>query len=481
MAIQIINVGQAPNDGSGDSLRAAGNKINDNFTELYNALGSTTGRLSLVSSITAANGVSVDSETGRVNISGVVASPTRFGVIKVGNNLTIDSGGVLSANPGNYTLPIADENALGGIKVGANLTIDGSGLLSAVQYVLPTASSTTLGGVRIGARLSIDGNGILSANEPVIPVATTSILGGVKVDGTSITISDQIISVSSDYVKGPASATANAVSLYNSTSGKILKNSLVTISDLGEIVAQRVANIIPFYYADQTAFPDATVYEGAVAFSDADNRVFYSSDGNWISIARTDEINVDTNTTYSISAEDGTTGKKIIRLTASGSGSGSDDVTLVAGSNVTLNRTGDEITISATGGGSGTGLVSRTEVQATTSSIAAGATVNLTITGFKGYALYKVETSNAAWVRIYTSSTARSSDSSRSEGSDPLPGAGVIAEVITTGVETIAMTPAVFGFNDETIPTTDIQLAVTNKGSVSTAITVTLTVVQLED
>lgn len=53
-------------------------------------------------------------------------------------------------------------------------------------------------------------------------------------------------------------------------------------------------------------------------------------------------------TLYSISAADGTTGKKIIRLTAGGSGSGTDDVTLVAGTNVSLARTGDEITINST-------------------------------------------------------------------------------------------------------------------------------------
>lgn len=35
MAKQTINVGTSANDGTGDTLRAAGGKINDNFTELY--------------------------------------------------------------------------------------------------------------------------------------------------------------------------------------------------------------------------------------------------------------------------------------------------------------------------------------------------------------------------------------------------------------------------------------------------------------
>ena len=35
MAKQTINIGTAPNDGTGDPLRTAFDKVNDNFTELY--------------------------------------------------------------------------------------------------------------------------------------------------------------------------------------------------------------------------------------------------------------------------------------------------------------------------------------------------------------------------------------------------------------------------------------------------------------
>lgn len=38
MAQQTINIGTTPNDGTGDTLRAAMDKSNDNFTELYAAL-----------------------------------------------------------------------------------------------------------------------------------------------------------------------------------------------------------------------------------------------------------------------------------------------------------------------------------------------------------------------------------------------------------------------------------------------------------
>ena len=209
--------------------------------------------------------------------------------------------------------------------------------------------------------------------------------------------------------------------------------------------------------------------------------------GTGITVSRTDANTItvassvtDTNTTYSINAVDGTTGKKIIRLTAGGSGSGDDDVILVAGTNVTLDRTGDEITINSSGGG-GVGLSSRADVVGTTASIADGATGNVSITGYKSYALLKMVVEHQAWVRVYTDTASRTADASRAEGVDPTPGSGVIAEVITTSApQTILISPGTIGFNNEGTPTTSIPIAVTNKSGTTRTITVTLTVLQLE-
>ena len=42
MAKQSINRGTSANDGTGDNLRAGAQKVNDNFDELYTALGNGT-------------------------------------------------------------------------------------------------------------------------------------------------------------------------------------------------------------------------------------------------------------------------------------------------------------------------------------------------------------------------------------------------------------------------------------------------------
>lgn len=127
-----------------------------------------------------------------------------------------------------------------------------------------------------------------------------------------------------------------------------------------------------------------------------------------------------------------------------------------------------------------TSLAGRGDVFGTSVSLTNGATGNITITGFKGYMMYKITTSAAAWVRIYTSTSARTADSGRVEGTDPTPGSGVIAEVVTTGAETVLMSPGVVGFNNESIPNSNIEVAVTNKSGGTTTITVTLTIVKLE-
>lgn len=130
--------------------------------------------------------------------------------------------------------------------------------------------------------------------------------------------------------------------------------------------------------------------------------------------------------------------------------------------------------------GGGNTLASRQGLSGTTGSIDDNQTSNLNITGYKAYSLFSIETSAAAWVRVYTNSDSRVADVNRSEGNDPGAGSGVIAEVRTFGAETVQITPGVIGFNFDSTPTTDIYVSVTNRSGASTSITVTLTAIKLE-
>ena len=125
-----------------------------------------------------------------------------------------------------------------------------------------------------------------------------------------------------------------------------------------------------------------------------------------------------------------------------------------------------------------TDLPSRTTASITATSLAAGASANLSLVTPKTYALLKIQTSHAAWVTLYTDTTSRTADASRTENTDPLPGSGVIAEVITTGATTQIISPGTIGYNSIAADAT--YLKVVNKGATTQSITVTLTYVPLE-
>jgi hypothetical protein len=127
------------------------------------------------------------------------------------------------------------------------------------------------------------------------------------------------------------------------------------------------------------------------------------------------------------------------------------------------------------------GLSSRTAVSATTGALLANATGNITITGFKTYALLAITTEFPAWVRLYVSAAARTADASRLETEDPLPGSGIIAEVITTSQDQIVLfSPATLGFNADIPATNNIYASVKNKAPGLATIEVTLNLLQLE-
>ena len=131
--------------------------------------------------------------------------------------------------------------------------------------------------------------------------------------------------------------------------------------------------------------------------------------------------------------------------------------------------------------GTGLGLTSRADITGATANLTVGTTGDCQITAAKSYLLSKVVTDRPAWVRIYSSTAARTNDLSRTDSTDPLPGAGVIAEVITTsGSLTQLITPGIFGFNSDSPVTTTLYMSVTNKSTTSSVVSVTLTLLQLE-
>ena len=82
MAQQTINIGATANDGTGDQLRTAFDKVNDNFIEVYTELGGT----SLSNVKISGNTISTDDTNGNLTLD-----PNGSGTIILANAVTASS------------------------------------------------------------------------------------------------------------------------------------------------------------------------------------------------------------------------------------------------------------------------------------------------------------------------------------------------------------------------------------------------------
>ena len=94
MTRQNISTGTFANDGSGDTLRQAGQKINENFVELYQKLGGDSNSLTGIVSV-ASGGISFEGTTDDANETVLnVTDPTQDNAINLPNasgNVVLDS------------------------------------------------------------------------------------------------------------------------------------------------------------------------------------------------------------------------------------------------------------------------------------------------------------------------------------------------------------------------------------------------------
>ena len=141
---------------------------------------------------------------------------------------------------------------------------------------------------------------------------------------------------------------------------------------------------------------------------------------------------------------------------------------------------GQVLTSDGTGGVTWTsaGLSTRDTSAMGSTTIANGGDATPNISTPKTYALLSIETTHAVWVTLYNSDAARTADNSRGINTDPIPGTGVLAEVITTGAQTQYLSPGVICYNTATTGITYAK--VRNLSGSTNAINVTLTHVKLE-
>ena len=205
MAKQALNLGSAANDNTGDTLRAGGDKINDNFTELYTAIGN--GSTLTVSTSNPA--------TGQVlRYNGSTFLPADYGNLT--SSLDVNGHSIVSASNGN--IPIAP-NGTGNVTIsdgsitstftGADGTID---MPTKVKYkneftslaAAPAAASYT------GYYFTVDGD-----DNPYVNINITA--GGVGDVRAKLVTQYSSIDLLTDVDTTTAAPTSNQVLKWNGT------------------------------------------------------------------------------------------------------------------------------------------------------------------------------------------------------------------------------------------------------------------------
>ena len=190
MAIQIIGIGTVADDGTGDSLRVAGDKINDNFNEIYTTLGDgstlNTG-VTAVNNATAnelgtigATATELDAEANltfdgtTLTVTGNITVPNDGDIGSVGatDAIQISSAGIVTFKD---DILIKDGGTIGVASSTSAITIASTGIVTFVDDII-IKDAGTIGSVSDVDAMSISSTGIVTFSQiPSVPINTIEI------------------------------------------------------------------------------------------------------------------------------------------------------------------------------------------------------------------------------------------------------------------------------------------------------------------
>ena len=260
MAQQTLNIGSNANDGTGDTLRVAMQKVNENFTEIYSAPGITVDSLSFTGNeITATRSnddiVFQPAGTGavsfpaiRIDDNNIVGTRSNddinllpsgtgsvvFGAIKIkGTSLSSDDSTTININDGlivDGTLNVSGAATLtGSTNLGSTLAV-ASGLTT--LSTLTVTSTTSLVGTTTIDNLTFNDNTIGSSSNADInltPGGTGSVVVSNLTIDSNVNITDNVIKTTqsnSDLVIAP-SGTGQVVMSKADINGGAIDNTVI--------------------------------------------------------------------------------------------------------------------------------------------------------------------------------------------------------------------------------------------------------------
>ena len=192
MAIQTINIGTNPNDGTGDDLRTAFDKVNDNFAELL-AVG---GETNTASNLGIGEGIFKQKTAQNLEFKTLRNTDGKIAITSDGNSIYLDTSNLADNDFGSIqvdngdTLTASSSGQLFGIKGGnANITVTKSGNDIVITGAFEVSNDAT---PQLGGDLSILSNAIIGG-------VGSSITNIGSIDGSSVTTDTLLVNTTSTF------------------------------------------------------------------------------------------------------------------------------------------------------------------------------------------------------------------------------------------------------------------------------------------
>ena len=324
MAKLSINRGSVANDGTGDNLRAGGNKINLNFDEIYTAIGDGTNLsanikvkddTSTVATINAKGdtlgilgGTGISSTVSGSNVTLAVdatvstASGTQTLTNKTINGPDNTLTNIANSSLSNSSITVSDGSNTSPVSLGGTLTF--AGTTNEIE-VGESAGTITVGlpdNVTIAGNLTVQGT-TTTINSTTIDVTNSFTFEGQTSDDfeTTLTVIDPTAdrTVSLPNATGTVVLQDDTVALTNKTinlanntiSGTLAQfNSAVSDATLVDTAVSTALNSttsgnkLRFNFNTTGDFPTASTYEGMFAYDIGGNNPYVADAGGWTKI-----------------------------------------------------------------------------------------------------------------------------------------------------------------------------------------------------
>src|SRR6056300_303085 len=363
MAKQIINRGTTANDGTGDNLREGANKVNDNFNEIYTAIGDGTtvdGTIKFADDSSTIATISANGETLRVlggsgidtTISGndltiatdatvlsasQISTLTNKSIALGSNTITGTTAEFNTALTDNDFATLAGTEALTNktVAIGSN-TITGTALtitgddssttsLSIGDNILFTGGS--------GITTSISGNEITFATDgAVVTETSTDTLTNKTINGPDNTLTN-IANGSLANSAVTLGATSVSLGATASSASNFNISGTSSLSGTGTVDTTGSGNKLRFNFANTGSLPTAATYEGMFAYDVGGNNPYVADAGGWVKLLSENSSIADISNVGSIASI--TNGQVLVWNSAGGR----FDPGTIAGSSFTTDKT----------------------------------------------------------------------------------------------------------------------------------------------